>query len=62
MAYKPIPHKPVKRTGLPWLLCNACGLIFLGNPFSAWAIRLGCNHEEHPDYPRMWRTLGGLQP
>lgn len=30
--------------------CTTCGLIGLNNDFTAWAIRMGCNHKDHPSY------------
>ena len=46
-------HQPTKRRGIPWLVCRACGLVFLHNALTRWCIRRGCNHEDHPE----WRTL-----
>ena len=46
------PHNPVKLGKLPWLYCIKCGLIYLNNDISKWAIAKGCNHSEHPDYKR----------
>ena len=45
-------HNPVKLGKLPWLYCIKCGLIYLNNDISKWAIAKGCNHSEHPDYKR----------
>lgn len=30
--------------------CWNCGLIAMKNEFSQWAIRMGCNHKDHPSY------------
>lgn len=47
------PHSPGKLRGLSWSVCKACGLVFLRNEFTAWCIRHGCNHADHPGY-RAW--------
>jgi hypothetical protein len=39
-------------TGLPWPVCVYCGLVYLRNPFTAWAIKKGCNNADHPEFPR----------
>jgi hypothetical protein len=30
--------------------CVKCGLFGLNNAFSDWAVRMGCNHRDHPSY------------
>ena len=30
--------------------CAYCGLFALNNEFSAWSIRMGCNHRGHSQY------------
>lgn len=30
--------------------CSNCGLIALNNPFTDWAIRMGCRHKDHSQY------------
>lgn len=36
--------------GMPYLICSKCGMVKLNNPFSVWCAKMGCDHEEHPDY------------
>lgn len=31
-------------------VCSNCGLVALNNQFTAWAIRMGCRHKDHPSY------------
>jgi hypothetical protein len=52
-------HKPEARKGFSWPVCRKCGLIYLNNPFSQWAVRMGCNNDQHPQYEHMRTTLGG---
>lgn len=30
--------------------CVKCGLVGLNNAFTDWAVRMGCNHRDHPSY------------
>ena len=30
--------------------CVKCGLFSLNNTFTDWAVRIGCNHKDHPSY------------
>lgn len=39
--------------------CVKCGLIYLNNAFTQWAIKKGCNNEDHPEHANMRRTTGG---
>ncbi len=51
--YEPIPHHFVqfgKKTRIPYQQCVLCGLLWLKNPFSEWAVKNGCNNTEHPNY------------
>lgn len=43
-------HSPKKRKGMPWVVCSGCGLVYLKNDFTAWAIRMGCNNSDHPGF------------
>lgn len=33
--------------------CQHCGLLALNNEFTSWAIKYGCNNEDHPTYDAM---------
>jgi hypothetical protein len=48
--YKYEAHSPKKRKNLAWPVCEFCGLIYLHNEFTAWAIRMGCNNRDHSNY------------
>lgn len=50
MIYSYEAHNPIKRKRIPWLVCQHCGLVYLNNPFTAWAIRKGCNSADHPEF------------
>lgn len=55
--YKMEPHSP-KGLIVGKAYCVKCGLVYLNNDFTRWAIRVGCNNEEHPDYKRMRAKTG----
>lgn len=42
------PHSPQRRRGMPWLVCKFCGLVYLRNDFTRWAIKKGCRNSAHP--------------
>lgn len=51
--YQADPHHFVpmgKKSRVPYLYCVSCGLINMKNEFSEWAVRMGCNHKDHPSY------------
>lgn len=50
-------HQFRKERGIPWPVCNRCGLVWLRNPLTAWCVRHGCWHEEHPGYRAAIRAL-----
>jgi len=50
MSYTYEGHAPKKKKGMPWLVCQHCGLVYLKNEFTAWAIRMGCNANDHSGY------------
>lgn len=60
MMYEYEVHNPVKIKGLPWLICNKCGLLYLRNRFTDWSIKKGCNSEDHPEYLSERRNTGGI--
>jgi hypothetical protein len=43
-------HRWVFSKGLGKRVCKECGLVWLNNAFTRWAIRLGCDNAAHPDY------------
>lgn len=43
------PHKFERRAGGK-VFCTFCGLFQLNNDFTAWSMRMGCNHRDHPGY------------
>ena len=46
-------HSPIKTKGFPWIHCKHCGLLYLNNKFTKWAIKKGCLNNYHKDYKRM---------
>lgn len=44
------PHRFIKYKVLPWPICVHCGLIYLKNDFTDWAVKHGCTNTEHPSY------------
>ena len=59
MAHRPKLHSFVVVKRLPWAMCSNCGLLTFRNEFTAWCIRNGCNHAEHPRYKTAMKTLSG---
>lgn len=55
MTFEPDPHRFVKLGRLPFVVCIKCGLVRLNNRFTQWAIKNGCNNDEHPQYQQMKR-------
>ena len=53
MSYKYESHSPVKYKQLSWMVCANCGLIYIRNEITQWALKKGCNHTEHPEYGGM---------
>jgi hypothetical protein len=43
-------HSPTTYRGLPWPVCRYCGLVYLKNLISIWAVKKGCDYKEHPQY------------
>lgn len=50
MNFQPHPHQFDRLGSLPWPVCKSCGLVKLRNEFTAFAVRWGCDHREHPGY------------
>ena len=50
MSYTYAAHSPKKRKNMSWLVCQHCGLVYVKNEFTAWAIRMGCNNVDHPGF------------
>jgi hypothetical protein len=51
------PHQWRQRKGLSWPMCQVCGLLRLRNAATEWAVRMGCDNDEHPQYREMMRRL-----
>lgn len=50
--YKFEPHNPKgKIVGKDY--CVKCGLLYLRNEFTQWAIKMGCNNEDHPQHAQI---------
>lgn len=49
-AYKMQDHAFFQHKRIGKSVCRKCGLIALNNEFSNWAMKNGCNNEEHPSY------------
>ena len=50
IPYEYEPHIAVKVKGISWAVCKRCGLIYLKNDFTNWALKKGCNADDHPEY------------
>lgn len=46
-------HSPVFLKEASCYYCRYCGLVYLKNKFTKWCIRMGCNHNYHPQYKKM---------
>lgn len=52
-------HSPQRSKSIPFaLVCKHCGLIYLKNDFTRWAIRMGCNNRYHPDLKTVRNRMG----
>lgn len=49
-AYKLEPHHFTPSKKLAWLRCKHCGLLTLRNALTEWAVKMGCNVADHPEY------------
>ena len=53
MSYEYIVHGPwIPLKGVGKFTCRKCGLVNLNNTFTQWAIKYGCNNEDHPDHEK----------
>lgn len=50
MTYTFEPHKWGNRKAISWAVCEHCGLLLLNNKFTQWAVKNGCNSNDHPEY------------
>ena len=50
MTYKLVGHAWYDPKRISYPVCKNCSLIYMNNPFSQWAIRMGCNYKEHLNY------------
>lgn len=58
MTYKYHAHKFSKWFKFfPYFICDHCGLILLNNPTTAWAVRMGCYHEDHIEFRKKLKEL-----
>lgn len=57
-GWKLAPHSPDKLSRIPWPVCRACGLVFLSNDLTRWAVKHGCNYKEHPSWAAQVRRTG----
>ena len=55
--YEMVGHSfvPLKHVGKQY--CYRCGLVALNNDFTQWCVRMGCNHEDNPQYKNMRSKL-----
>lgn len=44
-----------------WQVCTKCGLMRLKNPLTDEAIRLGCNHTDHPNWKQTVSRLTQME-
>jgi hypothetical protein len=52
-------HDAISVKFMPWLMCRKCGLVYLNNRFTQWAIQTGCDNEYHPQYEKMRKRFTG---
>lgn len=52
-------HSPTKMKSIPWLVCKYCGLVYLKNELTSWAIKMGCNSSDHKSHKEMVERLTG---
>lgn len=58
VSYEFVAHSFVgKIRRVPWPYCTRCGTLRLNNPLTDAAVRLGCDAEYHPSWPRLRNTL-----
>lgn len=50
MNWQVEPHKWVPFKGIGRKRCAKCGLLALNNKFSQWCVKMGCDHDLHPNY------------
>ena len=55
--YKMVAHVPVKMKNSPFTKCKHCGLVYLRNNFSRWAVQKGCDNRKHSSYESQRRKL-----
>lgn len=48
--YEYDPHSSYRARAIPWAICKKCGLVYLHNKLTEWAIEKGCNYADHPSY------------
>lgn len=55
-AYKLEPHAFTTSKKILYQRCKRCGLLTLRNALTEWAIRMGCNANDHPEYTARCRA------
>lgn len=55
------PHRFLSLKRIPWPYCRGCGLLRLKNQITDWAVRHGCNYDEHPGWKQAMRSLTRTQ-
>lgn len=58
--YEKEPHSFTLNVG-HWPVCIKCGLVMMKNPFSDWAVKMGCNNKDHPSYESVRRKHTSLE-
>lgn len=51
------PHSFGVLKGINGSVCRNCGLVRFNNYLTDWAVKYGCNNDEHPQYASACRTL-----
>ncbi len=57
MSYELEHHSPVYNKKFGKQVCKRCGLLYLDNYLTSWAIKMGCNYEEHTTYKQVRVSL-----
>jgi len=60
-SYKFEPHNPKKIKSISWQVCSKCGLVYLNNSLTRWAIDKGCNNDDHPGRANAIKRYGGIK-
>jgi hypothetical protein len=55
--YKMEAHHWIAMKGLSYAVCKKCGLVNLKNELTRWCVKMGCNHDDHPQYKESVKRL-----